>query len=179
MKADKIELISTQMKGKVLFGLALFSVALTACRQDASPVTNQNNQPAVSATVVPNISVDNNGNLANVGSSAESNSNKTIKPTPTASATPRASVSPTASPKISGNAKFKNYNGRGVVKKIDAENGLIVIDHEDIGDYMIAMEMPFPVVNKKILDGLKVGDRVTFVLETGVGVERIIKIEKR
>ena len=86
---------------------------------------------------------------------------------------------PTAAPKISEKSKYKNYTVRGTVKKIDAENNSITIDHEDIADYMIAMEMPFPVVNRNILNGVKVGDRITFVLETGVGVERIVKIEKR
>lgn len=169
------------MKKKVTFGLILFSVALAACRRDASPVANQNTQqPAVSATAATNVAVADNGNSGNVENTPQGNFNKTVKPTPTASATPKASASPTATAaKVSGNTKLKNYDGRGVVKKIDAENSSIVIDHEDIGDYMIAMEMPFPVADRKILNGLKVGDRVTFVLETGVGVERIIKIVKR
>ena len=156
----------------------LVSVALTGCRQDVLTVTNQNTPPTVSATVAPNVAGDNNRNSAKVSNAAGKNSNRIIKPTPTASATPRASVSPAASPKTSGNKKLKNYNGRGIVRKIDAENNSLVIDHEDIGDYMIAMEMPFPVVNKSIMKNLKVGDKVTFVLETGVGVERIISIRK-
>lgn len=167
------------MKVKTLFCSLLFSVALTACQKSNPSVTNQTVQPTTSATVALNIAVFDNGNSVNANNAAQKNSNQITKPTPTVSATPKASVSPTVTPVTSGNTKLKNYNGRGTVKKIDVENSSIVIDHEDIGDYMIAMEMPFPVVNKKILDGLKVGDRVTFVLETGVGVERIIKIEKR
>ena len=166
------------MKVKVLFCLLLFSVALTACQQSNPSVTNQTTQPTASATAAPNVAVYDNGNSVNANNAAQKNSNQIIKPTPTASATPKASISPTVTPASSGSTKLKNYNGRGTVKKIDAENSSIVIDHEDIGDYMIAMEMPFPVVNKKILNGLKVGDRVTFVLETGVGVERIVSIRK-
>jgi Cu/Ag efflux protein CusF len=115
----------------------------------------------------------------NAGNLATNNSKPSAKAAPAISATPKATVSPLAALSNSVAAKkYKNYNGRGVIKKIDVAGGSIVIDHEDIGDYMVAMEMPFPVVNKKILDGLKVGDKVSFVLETGVGVERIISIRK-
>lgn len=168
------------MKSRVSFGLMLLSVALTACRQDLPPVINQTAPPTVSATVAPSVAVANNVNSAHADNAAQRDFNQTVKPTPTASATPKPSVSPTAAaPKVTGNTKLKNYDGKGVVKKINVENGSIFIDHEDIGDYMIAMKMPFTVADRKILDGLKVGDRATFVLETGAGVERIIKIEKR
>ena len=166
------------MKRRVSFGLILFSVALTACRQDA-PAVNQNAPPSASATAAPtNVAVGVNEISANAGSTAKINSNQNAKPIPTVSPIPKASASPTASPKSSNSAKLKNYNGRGIVKGIDAENNSVIIDHEDIGDYMVAMEMPFPVVDKNILKKLKVGDKVTFVLETGVGVERIISIRK-
>ena len=104
---------------------------------------------------------------------------KSIKTNSNISATPKSSVSPTVTPTVSGTPKFKNYTATGMIKKIDVENNSVTIDHEDIGDYMVGMEMPFPVVNKNTLNDLKIGDKVEFVLETGVGVERIISIKKK
>lgn len=57
------------------------------------------------------------------------------------------------------------YQAIGIVKKIDAGNGKITIDHEDIKGYMPAMEMDFSVGDKTLLESSKVGDRVDFVIE--------------
>jgi Cu(I)/Ag(I) efflux system membrane protein CusA/SilA len=49
----------------------------------------------------------------------------------------------------------------GEVKKIDTEKGLIVLKHGDLPNLaMPAMTMGFDVADRKMLDGLKVGDRV-------------------
>ena len=158
-----------------------FSFAFLACQQNERQSNIQNAQPLpkTSATAAPTAVAFDNVNSVNAVNAAANNLKPNAKLTPAISATPKATVSPTAAPSNSAIAKkYKNYNGKGIIKKIDVAGGSIVIDHEDIGDYMVAMEMPFPVVNKKILDGLKVGDKVSFVLETGVGVERIISIRK-
>lgn len=99
---------------------------------------------------------------------------RTVSPSPTVSPIPKPSFSPTVAA-----SKYKNYTANGIVKAIDAEKSSIVIDHEDIGDYMVAMEMPFPVAGKDLLKNVKVGDKVEFVLETGVSVERIVRIRKK
>ncbi len=51
----------------------------------------------------------------------------------------------------------------GEVRKLDPTTGLIVLKHGDIPNLgMTAMTMGFDVADKKILNGLKVGDKVKF-----------------
>ena len=167
------------MNTKFLFGLILYSAALTACTRDTLPVNNQNAQPTVFANAAPNVAVGNNIISANADSAAKENSRQVAKPTPTASAIPKASASPTPAGKVSGNTKLKNYNGTGVVTKINLELVSVELDHEEIKGLMPKMIMEFYVKEKAELERLKVGDAVNFVLEENAGTERIIKIEKR
>lgn len=74
--------------------------------------------------------------------------------------------------------KDGDYNGKGVVTKINLELGSVELDHEDIKDMMPAMKMEFYVTDKKQLDGLKVGDKVEFVLRYKAHTETIIDIKK-
>ncbi len=170
-----------QIKTNLLFILVIVFV-FSACSQSGQQTNMQNIQPSplVSATIAPTVSVAANENPANSGNTEVKNANQIVQPTPKISPTPKPTATLTVAPNDNSvsKSKYKNYTVRGVVKKIDAANNSIIIDHEDIADYMVAMEMPFPVVNRKILDGIKVGDKITFVLETGVGVERIISIRK-
>lgn len=54
----------------------------------------------------------------------------------------------------------------GEVRKIDLEKGLIVLRHGDIPNLaMPAMTMGFEVAERKMLDGLKVGDKLRFQAE--------------
>ena len=159
------------MKIKFLFVFIL--IIATACRQNA-PTVNQNSQPAVSPSAIPTVSVSENRNAVNLTNAPETIASQPPKIISNTSPTPK----PTASAVSPPASKFKNYTAKGVIKKIDAENNSVTIDHEDIGDYMVGMEMQFPVVDKNILKNLKTGDSVTFVLETGVGVERIVSIKK-
>ena len=95
--------------------------------------------------------------------------NQTTKPTATA-----ASI---AAPDKS---KVKLFDGRGVITKINLELGSVGLDHEEIKGVMAAMEnMEFYVSDKKMLDNLKVGDAVNFVLEDNAGAKQIVKIEKK
>ena len=51
----------------------------------------------------------------------------------------------------------------GEVRKLDPSAGLIVLRHGDIPNVaMPAMTMGFEIADKKMLDGLKVGDKVRF-----------------
>ena len=63
--------------------------------------------------------------------------------------------------------------------KINLEIGSVELDHEEIKGAMPAMIMEFYVSDKKMLDNLKVGDKVDFVLEDNAGAEQIIKIRKK
>ena len=54
----------------------------------------------------------------------------------------------------------------GEVRKIDIDKGLIVLKHGDLPNLgMPPMTMGFDVADKKMLDGLKVGDKVRFQAE--------------
>lgn len=66
---------------------------------------------------------------------------------------------------VSPNAEVQTYKSKGVIKKVDAENGKLTVDHEDIPGYMSAMEMTEPVKDKAMLETVKVGDKVDFEIE--------------
>lgn len=54
----------------------------------------------------------------------------------------------------------------GEVRKVDIQKNLVVLRHGDIPNLaMPAMTMGFEVSDKKMLDGLKVGDKVKFQAE--------------
>ena len=92
------------------------------------------------------------------------------KPSPAASVTPE----PTASTPKNG-----DYPGKGVVTKIKLEgDGSIEVDHEEIKDLMPPMLMEFFVSDKKMLDGLKVGDKIDFVIRYKDRTETIVSIKK-
>jgi len=57
-----------------------------------------------------------------------------------------------------------NYPARGVVKEIKADEGVLVIQHEKIADFMDAMTMPFKVKETATFKGLAPGDRIDFQL---------------
>jgi len=143
------------MKIKILSGFIPFLFAFTACSQNAQPTTNQAAKPTANilANTAPNNSV---------------------------SATTSPTVLPTAAPSVSvpDKTKIKTYDGKGVVTKINLELVSVELDHEEIKGLMPKMIMEFYVSDKKMLDKLKIGDKVSFVLEDNAGAERIIEIKK-
>ena len=58
----------------------------------------------------------------------------------------------------------QSYPARGVIKKIEAAENTITIQHEEILAYMPAMTMPFKVKDPKESQGLQPGDKVEFRL---------------
>ena len=56
-------------------------------------------------------------------------------------------------------------SSKGRVVAIDNDAGVLTIDHEEIPNIMMAMTMPFPVEDKKLLEGLAVDDAVAFDVE--------------
>ena len=58
----------------------------------------------------------------------------------------------------------KRYEVRGQIVSIDAARGQVVVDHEDIPNFMPAMVMPYKVQDTALLDGKKPGDMVTATL---------------
>ncbi|MBA3351518.1 MAG: copper-binding protein [Blastocatellia bacterium] len=71
-----------------------------------------------------------------------------------------------------------DYDAKGVVTKIDLNLGSVEIDHEEIKGVMPPMKMEFFVADKKILDGVSVGDKIDFVLRHKTPTETIVKITK-
>ena len=142
------------MKIKTFIPLILL-FTLAACQPNAATSNNRNTPPNF---------VSNNANSSNKNTIGESNSSQTAKPSPTVAA---------------DKSKVKTFNGTGKVTKINTEIGSVELNHEEIKGAMPAMLMEFYVSDKKMLDNLKVGDKVDFVLEDNAGVEQIIKIKKR
>ncbi len=98
-----------------------------------------------------------------------------IAATPTVS----PSVAPTSAPPATPDkSKARNFNGKGVVTKINLELVSVELDHEEIKGLMPKMQMEFYAKEKSELEALKIGDKVDFVLEDNAGAEVIISIKK-
>ncbi|MEP6719804.1 MAG: copper-binding protein [Variovorax sp.] len=66
----------------------------------------------------------------------------------------------------------------GEIRKLDPVTGLIVLKHEDIPNLgMPGMTMGFDVADKKILDGLNVGDKVRFRAEMLKGKAMVTELK--
>lgn len=137
------------------FIFLIFSLSFAACQPNAQLSNNRN---------APLNSVSNNANLVSKTTVNELNSNQSAKPIPTVAA---------------DKSKIKNFDGTGNITKINLEIGSVELDHEEIKGLMPKMLMEFYVSDKKMLDNLKIGDKVDFVLEDNAGAEQIIKIRKK
>ena len=73
----------------------------------------------------------------------------------------------------------KTYHGVGVIKKINLQDPSIMIDHEEIKDYMAAMTMEYYVKDKSLLDSIRPGDKVDFTIEDKQGVVVVSEIKKQ
>ena len=71
------------------------------------------------------------------------------------------------------------HHGVGRIESIDIETATVQIDHEDIKDFMPAMNMPFRVKDKSLLEGVAPGDRVEFALKADESGMIIVGIKKR
>src|SRR5689334_11569809 len=54
------------------------------------------------------------------------------------------------------------FSVTGLVKELKPDGKTVVVQHEEIPDYMQAMTMPFEVRNTNELDGLEPGDSISF-----------------
>jgi Cu/Ag efflux protein CusF len=73
------------------------------------------------------------------------------------------------SPGSEAAVQTNTYVGVGTVTGLDPKVSMIEIDHEDIKGLMPAMQMQFHLKDKSLLNGIKVGDRIEFTVERGVG----------
>jgi len=71
------------------------------------------------------------------------------------------------------------HRGVGVIQSVDLENSSVQIDHEEIKDFMPAMDMPYPVKDKSLLETLVPGDKVDFWIEDAPAGSMIIRFHKR
>lgn len=66
------------------------------------------------------------------------------------------------------------------VKKVDLDKGLIVLNHGDLPNLgMPAMTMGFDVADKKMLKGLKVGQKVKFQAEMIGGKATVTELKRQ
>ena len=71
------------------------------------------------------------------------------------------------------------FSATGVVKELKPDGKMVVIQHEEIPNYMRAMTMPFEVRDTNELAGLKPGDQISFrmlVTETDGWIDRLTKL---
>ena len=101
------------------------------------------------------------------------NNSPASSPKPAAKASPSPTPVPTSTVPKNG-----DYDGKGVVTKINLEMGSVEMDHEEIKGVMPPMRMEFFVSDKKMLDGLKIGDKVDFVLRYKDHTETVVQIKK-
>jgi protein SCO1/2 len=76
-------------------------------------------------------------------------------------------------------ATSDGYHGVGVIDSIDRVGAFLQIDHEDIKDLMPAMNMPYHVKDKALLDVAAPGDKVDFWLESTPSGLVVVRIQKR
>ncbi len=94
---------------------------------------------------------------------------------------PGNTAMPTTAPTIAASPQLpKNgdYLATGAITKIDLELGSVELDHDDIPSLMPPMRMEFYIADKKMLDGLKAGDRVNFTLRYKDRAETVVAISK-
>src|SRR5690242_7679007 len=76
-------------------------------------------------------------------------------------------------------AGTREFTVKGVVKKIEPENGRMIIAHEAIPDFMDAMTMPFRVKDPASLPAIQAGDSVSFRLSVTAEeswIDNLVKI---
>jgi len=73
----------------------------------------------------------------------------------------------------------REYEVKGVVKKVDSENGRLIVAHEEIPNFMDAMTMPFRAKDPADLVAIHPGDAVSFrlcVTAEQSWIDHIVKI---
>jgi protein SCO1/2 len=77
-------------------------------------------------------------------------------------------------------AQSKDFgHGVGIVESFDQERATIQIDHEDIKGLMPAMNMPFAVKDKALLDSVNPGDKIDFWVEQTASGLVVVRLQKR
>ena len=66
---------------------------------------------------------------------------------------------------LAGCSGAETVSSKGRIVTVDAEAGLLMLNHEEIPGLMMGMTMPFPVKDKALLEGFAAGDAVEFDVE--------------
>ncbi len=69
---------------------------------------------------------------------------------------------PTAPPSMAASVEERSFEVKGILRSIDSDRQGVIIEHEDIPDFMPSMTMPFSLKNADELNALAVGDAVGF-----------------
>ena len=136
------------MKVPALFFVLICAISGAACQQNSSIPPRQS------------------------ANSAPSAAKAVSTPAPPATPTPVNAAAPAPEPPA------RLFEGKGVVTQIEVEAGWLEIDHEEIKGLMPAMRMQFNYDDRTALKKLKVGDKVSFVLEDKGGAERLVSLKK-
>jgi Cu/Ag efflux protein CusF len=73
----------------------------------------------------------------------------------------------------------KSVTGEGTIIALVPESRQIVVDHEEIKDFMDAMTMGYKVSSPSLLKAAKPGDRVRFTIDTDkLVITKIVKVSK-
>jgi hypothetical protein len=80
---------------------------------------------------------------------------------PTSTPSPAAMIGPPGFPPV---VLGKPYPGTGIITTVNRNEGWVAIEHEDIKDLMPAMAMEFWVRDPAVMKGVRVGDKVDFVV---------------
>jgi Cu/Ag efflux protein CusF len=102
---------------------------------------------------------------------------KTVAPSPTPTPAPVVMMYPPGfGPAVLG----KPYPGTGIVTIVNRQEGWVEIEHEEIKDLMPAMTMEFWVrkPNRSIMKGVRVGDKVDFVVVEDSKGEYLTELKK-
>jgi len=73
----------------------------------------------------------------------------------------------------------KTYHGVGVIDSVDQNLHTVNIDHEEIKDYMPAMNMLYKVRKKISLEDFKHGDHVEFTIQDGDSGATVTEMKKQ
>jgi Cu(I)/Ag(I) efflux system protein CusF len=98
----------------------------------------------------------------------------------TLATTETAMAQPSAKPMADVPASAtKTGKGTGVITEIDAEDGTVTIKHEPIASLgWPAMTMGFKATPPSLLNGLKVGQKISFDAKQGTGLPELTAIRK-
>jgi Cu(I)/Ag(I) efflux system periplasmic protein CusF len=162
----------------IVFFVAFSFACQNAKQTESNQIAKETPSISPSQTVSPIQTASPTPNASQ--SPAKAENVQMTKPVPSVSPSIKPTPSPIPkTPQPTPNQEVKRGDSKGLVTKINLEMGSIELDHEEIKGIMPKMIMEFFVKDKKMLDGLKVGDTVDFTLEDNKGQEMIVKLSKK